>query len=152
MALLVSTAQAQARPPALYFQFAGEGLGLSANLDVGLTQSVRLRGGAGWLWTVGTVPVSLSYLVSRKNATLEVGGGATVMKFLSSGPASGNAIDDFIEKTLFFRGQKTMVAAVGILGWRYHPAEGALLRLTLTPLLLQGRARLYGGASFGFTF
>lgn len=150
-ALCVSTAEAQRRPPAVYFQFAGEGLGISANLDVGLTQSVRLRAGAGWLGFVGTVPVSLSYLLSRRNSTWEIGGGATLIAFLPA-QKSGDEVKDFLGKTFFGFGRDNMVAAVGVLGWRYQPPEGAILRLTLTPLLLSGRPLLYGGASLGFSF
>jgi hypothetical protein len=143
LALVVSSAQAQARPAALYFQFAGEGLGLSANLDVGLKQSLRLRGGAGWLWTMGTVPLSLSYLVSRKNSTLEVGG---------DDHQNDGSISDYIERTFLLTGRSPMVVPVAVLGWRYHPPEGALIRLTLTPLMIKGTPHLYGGASLGFTF
>jgi hypothetical protein len=152
LALVVSSAQAQARPAALYFQFAGEGLGLSANLDVGLTQSLRLRGGAGWLWTMGTVPFSLSYLVSRKNSTLEVGGGGTLMYFLPDNHQNDGSINDYLERTFLLTGRSPMVVPVAVLGWRYHPPEGALIRLTLTPLMIKGKPHIYGGASLGFTF
>jgi hypothetical protein len=53
---------------------------------------------------------------------------------------------------LLLEGVGTQVLPVGILGWRYHPQDGAILRLTATPLLIQGRAFFYGGASLGFTF
>lgn len=152
LALLTTSAHAQGRPPVLYFEAGGEGLGLSVNLDVGVTQSVRLRGGAGFIWTVTTVPVSASYLLTHRNSTLELGGGATVLVFLPDRNKGNNSLVRFFERTLFLQGQGTRVAGVGILGYRYHPTDGALLRLTLTPLVYAGHVRMFGGLSFGFTF
>jgi hypothetical protein len=152
LALLTTSAQAQRRPPVLYFQIGGEGLGLSANLDVGVTQSLRLRGGAGYVWVAGTVPFSATYLLTRKNSTFEIGGGATVLIFPADRNKNDNSLTHWLERVIFLEGQGTKVAGVGILGYRYHPAEGALLRLTFTPLVLQGHVHAYGGLSFGFTF
>lgn len=152
LALLTTSAKAQGRPPVVYFEAGGEGLGLSANLDVGLTQSIRLRGGAGFIWTIATVPVSASYLLTQRNSTVEIGGGATVLVFLPDRGKGDHSLTHFFEKTLFLVGEGTEVAGVGILGYRYHPTDGALLRLTLTPLLYRGHVKMFGGLSFGFTF
>ncbi|HSB52983.1 MAG TPA: hypothetical protein VLD58_01445 [Gemmatimonadales bacterium] len=152
LALTATTATAQSRPPVLYFQFAGEGLGFSANLDVGVTQSVRLRAGAGWLWTAATVPVSASYLLSRRNSTFEIGAGATLLIPPGRDTASNGFLERMIEESFLLRGQDKMVVPMALFGWRYHPHDGAILRVTLTPLLLRGQAHMYGGASFGFTF
>lgn len=152
LTLALSSAQAQRSPVGLYFQFAGEGLGLSANLDVGVTQSLRLRGGAGWVWTVGTVPLSASYLISKKNSTIEVGAGATVIFFLHDDHSNDGTVNDFFEKIFFLEGQKNRTIPMGILGWRYHPRSGAILRLTLNPMLFDDRFHLYGGASIGVGF
>jgi hypothetical protein len=151
LALAAGSAEAQRRPPVAYVELGGEGLGLSANLDVGVTQSVRLRGGAGFAWVVGILPFSASYLVTRRNSTFEVGGGATVLLFLEDTDKNDHSLTHTIEKALFLEGQGTKVLPVGILGWRYHPPDGALIRVTLTPVFYRGRVRGLGGVSFGFT-
>lgn len=152
LALAAAPLEAQHSPVGLYFQAGGEGLGLSANLDVGLTQSLRLRGGAGWIWTVATFPVTASYLVSHKNSTFEVGGGVTVMHFVDEFTDDEGTINDFFENVFFLEGQKDKTIPVGIVGWRYHPRHGAILRLALNPMLVNDRVHLYGGLSLGFTF
>ncbi|HWA56940.1 MAG TPA: hypothetical protein VG692_06790 [Gemmatimonadales bacterium] len=148
---VTTIAAAQRRPPALYFQAGGEGLGLSANLDVGVTQSLRLRGGAGWFWTAVTVPLTASYLIGSRGSTLEVGGGATIL----AGPPDrtpNSGLADILTDAVFFEGVGTKVFAVGILGWRYHPKDGAVIRVTATPFYGNGRAVFFAGASLGFTF
>ena len=152
LALLTTSAQAQQRPPVLYFQLGGEGLGLSANFDVGVTQSLRLRAGAGYMWLAGTVPISASYLLTRKNSTFEIGGGATAVISPADRNKDDNSLTHVLERVIFLEGQGTKVLGVGILGYRYHPAEGALLRLTFTPLVYRGQVHGFGGLSFGFTF
>lgn len=151
LAVLTTSAQAQGQPPAVYFQAGGEGLGLSANLDVGVTQSIRLRGGAGFSWVVVTVPVTASYLLSHKNSTIEIGAGATVLIFPEDTNKNDNSLTHFFERAIFLEGQGTKVAGVGILGYRYQAPGGALLRLTFTPLVLRGQVRAWGGLSFGFS-
>ena len=151
LTLAATPAAALQRPAALYFQAGGEGIGLSANLDVGLTQSLRLRSGAGWFWTAVTVPITASYLVGRRNSTLEIGGGATVIVGPRDRTDNSGLVDLFTD-AVFFEGLGTRVVAVGIVGWRYHPKEGAILRLTATPFYGNGKAIFFGGASLGFTF
>lgn len=116
LALAACSAEAQRRPPAAYFQLGGEGLGYSANLDVAVTQSVRLRGGAGFLWVIGTVPVSASYLLTGRNSTFEIGGGATIMVFLEDTNKDDNGLTHAIEKVIFLEGQGTKVLPMGIFG------------------------------------
>lgn len=152
LALATAPLEAQRSPVGLYFQAGGEGLGLSANLDVGLTQSLRLRGGAGWIWTVATFPVTASYLVSKKNSTIEVGAGFTVMHFIDEMTDDEGSVNDFFENLFFFEGREDEVIPLGIVGWRYHPRNGAILRLAVNPMLVNDRVHLYGGLSLGFTF
>ncbi len=151
LALTSAPLAAQRSPAGLYFQAGGEGLGLSANLDVGVTQSLRLRAGAGWIWTFTTFPVTTSYLLSHKNSTFEVGGGVTVLHFLEDQTDDEGSINDFFESTFFLIGQKDRVMPMGIVGWRYQPKHGAIIRATLNPLMLGDRVHLYGGLSLGFT-
>jgi hypothetical protein len=151
--LIASVAEAQGRPGALFAQFGAEGLGVSANLDVGLTQSVRLRGGVGYLpFASITFPVSASYLIGRGNATIELGAGATTVITAPDNGQDDGVINDWFEKHFFGFGRDPMVVPLLIAGWRYHPRHSVLLRLTLTPLLLDGKAHLYGGAGVGLTF
>lgn len=153
LTLAIGSAEAQSRrPPAVYFEFAGEGLGLSANLDVGVTQSLRLRGGVGWLWTMGTIPVTMSYLTSHQNLTFEAGVGSTLVVFLPDNTPDHHPINEFIEDHLFGLGHKPLLIMTGLLGLRYHPPDGAVIRLTVTPLMHAGQAIVVGGASLGFTF
>jgi hypothetical protein len=152
LTLAVTSAEAQRKPLGVYFQVAGEGMGISTNLEVGVTQSMRLRAGLGWIWIAGTTPFTVSYLISRKNSTFEVGGGATVMYFIPDRKGDEGTIYDFFEKRFFGLGQGTKVIPMGILGWRYHPRDGAILRATLNPLLYEGAPHLIGGLSLGFPF
>jgi len=45
-----------------------------------------------------------------------------------------------------------MVMATGILGYRYQPAQGALIRATATPLMFDGHVQFWFGLSLGYSF
>jgi hypothetical protein len=152
LTLVATSAAAQSRPPSVYLEGGGEGIGLSANLDVPVTQSLRLRGGAGWFWTVVTVPITVSYLVGHGKSTLEIGGGTTLL--VGPGDHTPNSgLEDWFTDALFFEGLGTKALGVGIFGWRYHPSKnGAVIRVTATPLFNDRDAKFFAGISLGFTF
>jgi len=153
LALITTAGHAQGRPGALFVQFGAEGLGVSANLDVGLTQSVRLRGGVGYLpYASITFPVGASYLFNRGNTTLELGAAATVVVTAPDLKGDEGTINDWFEKHFFGFGKPATIVPLAVVGWRYHPRHSVLLRLTLTPLLFEGNARVYGGLGVGLTF
>ncbi len=150
--LLPAGLAAQARKSAFFFEFGGAGGYGSANLELGLSQRLRVRGGAGLMWIWPTFPVTASVLVGHGAHLLEVGGGATFIVTPDEGSGEDTPPNDFIEHIFFAEGQGTLTMATGIVGYRWQPAHGAMLRAVVTPLYYDETVQFWGGLSLGFSF
>ena len=132
-----------------FVEFGGSGGFASANLEVAPFRQIRLRGGGGFLWVWPTIPLSGSILMGRGKSKLELGAGGTVIFF----PGTDSSHDDFAQRLgdlLFFgKGIGTRVIGAGILGYRYQPDEGAILRFAFTPFVSNGKVAPWGGVSIG---
>ena len=142
---------AQVNHGALFVEFGGSAGYGSANLELGVTRQLRIRGGAGVAYIWPAFPVTASYLLGRGSSTFELGAGATFIKTpdqISKEPG----LADFFEKIFFAEGQGTLTLMTGVAGWRYQPVHGALLRAVITPLYYHGDLAIWGGLSLGFSF
>ena len=149
--LLPATAGAQYRKSAFYLEGGGSAGFGSLNLELGLGRQLRIRGGAGLMYVWPTVPVTASVLLGHGANSIEIGGGATFI-FTPPDIPSDSPTNDFLEHIFFASGEGTMVMATGILGYRYQPAEGAMIRATATPLVFDGHVQFWFGLSLGYSF
>ena len=149
--LLPASLSAQVRKNAFFFEFGGPAGYGSANLELGLARQLRVRAGAGFMYVWPTFPLTGSLLLGHGPNALEIGAGVTLIKTPDQ-IGDQDPTNDFLEKILFAEGQGTMVMTTGVIGWRYQPAHGAMIRVAMTPLYFEGDLAFWGGASLGFSF
>jgi hypothetical protein len=135
------------RPPqAAYFGIGGAGLIFSANYDTRFSKRLNGVGAAigvgSWFGggvTVFTIPLTLNYLVGKKDHFLELGVGGTFVT---------GSVD-------FFNSSESGSGFLGhaVLGYRYQPAKGGFFaRAGFTPLYGYGEVAMFYHAGFGYAF
>ena len=113
---------------------------ISLNYELGIRDRVAVRAGIGTIILFISYPVTASYLVGDTNHRLELGAGATIVKYPTN--ADGTTIFGSLGKRASF--------ATAIVGYRYQPEQGFLFRVGFTPLMNTEGFFPLGGVSVGF--